>query len=73
LWQLFSDRAVESWAPIVKAVHEHGAKMFVQLMHGGHHADHFGQFGGPLSASTVPPIEGHVFRDAVCTAVGSGA
>ena len=61
LWQLFNDRAVESWAPIVRAVHEHGTKMFVQLMHGGHHADHFGQFGGPMSSSTVPPIEGTFF------------
>ena len=61
LWQLFSERAVESWAPIVEAVHQHGTKMFVQLMHGGHHADHFGQFGGPLSSSTVPPIEGTIF------------
>lgn len=61
LWQLFSERAVESWAPIVEAVHQHGTKMFVQLLHGGHHADHFGQFGGPLSSSTVPPVEGTIF------------
>jgi 2,4-dienoyl-CoA reductase-like NADH-dependent reductase (Old Yellow Enzyme family)/thioredoxin reductase len=58
LWQLFSDACVEAWTPIVDAVHAHGTKMFVQLMHAGHHGDHTGVHGGPWSASSVAPVEG---------------
>lgn len=59
-WQLFSDNAVEAWTPIVSAVHDAGARMFVQLMQQGHHGDHGGNCGGPLSPSTVPPVEGEM-------------
>ena len=34
--------------------------MFVQLMHAGHHGDHSGMFGGPLSSSDLPPVEGMI-------------
>jgi 2,4-dienoyl-CoA reductase-like NADH-dependent reductase (Old Yellow Enzyme family)/thioredoxin reductase len=57
-WQLFTDAAVDAWRPVVSAVHDAGAKMFVQLMQQGHHGDHLGEFGGPYSPSTVPPVEG---------------
>lgn len=57
-WQLFTEAAVEAWRPVVTAVHDAGAKMFVQLMQQGHHGDHLGEFGGPYSPSTVPPVEG---------------
>ncbi|MGE0881046.1 MAG: FAD-dependent oxidoreductase [Acidimicrobiia bacterium] len=58
LWQMFSDDCVKNWAPVVDAVHEHGTKIFCQLMHAGHHGDKAGAWGGPLSSSTVLPIEG---------------
>jgi N-ethylmaleimide reductase len=32
---IFSAGQVEGWKPITKAVHIQGAKMFIQLMHGG--------------------------------------
>ena len=57
-WQLFTDAAVDVWRPIVRAVHDAGALMFVQLMQQGHHGDHLGEFGGPFSSSTVQPVEG---------------
>jgi dimethylamine/trimethylamine dehydrogenase len=60
LWQMFSERAVDDWAPIVEAVHATGATMFCQLLHAGHHADKFGVYGGPKSSSSVPPVEGAV-------------
>ena len=60
LWQLFSEASAEAWRPVVEAVQAHGTKMFVQLMHAGHHGDHSGMFGGPLSSSDLPPVEGMV-------------
>jgi dimethylamine/trimethylamine dehydrogenase len=58
LWQMFSDRAIDDWSPIVEAVHATGASMFCQLLHAGHHGDKLGRHGGPVSSSSVPPIEG---------------
>ncbi|WP_281689556.1 FAD-dependent oxidoreductase [Pseudonocardia thermophila] len=57
LWHLITDRAVDAFAPVVDAVHEHGAKIFVQLMHAGNNGDPTGEYGGPLSASDVPGAE----------------
>jgi 2,4-dienoyl-CoA reductase-like NADH-dependent reductase (Old Yellow Enzyme family)/thioredoxin reductase len=58
LWQLFSERSAELWRPVVEGVQAHGTKMFVQLMHAGNHGDHNGLYGGPLSSSALPPVEG---------------
>ena len=32
---LFNDEHVKAWRPVTEAVHQHGAKIFVQLMHTG--------------------------------------
>jgi 2,4-dienoyl-CoA reductase-like NADH-dependent reductase (Old Yellow Enzyme family) len=58
---VFDAASVGHFARIADAIHEHGAKLFLQLWHGGHHADPRWEPGGPrrplLSASQTPAVE----------------
>jgi 2,4-dienoyl-CoA reductase-like NADH-dependent reductase (Old Yellow Enzyme family)/thioredoxin reductase len=59
----FAEKNVPHFAKIADAVHAHGAKIFLQLWHGGHHADPRWHPGGPrrplLSASPIPAVEAY--------------
>jgi 2,4-dienoyl-CoA reductase-like NADH-dependent reductase (Old Yellow Enzyme family) len=59
----FAEKNVPHFARVAEAVHRHGAKLFLQLWHGGHHADPRWHPGGPkrplLSASDVPAVEAY--------------
>jgi 2,4-dienoyl-CoA reductase-like NADH-dependent reductase (Old Yellow Enzyme family) len=61
----FDDTAVPGFRPITDAVHEHGGKIFMQLMHGGAHADPEGMFGGAITPSAIPDSAAHLFRSPV--------
>lgn len=57
----YDSNCVPHFARIADAVHAHGAKMFMQLWHGGHHADPRWEIGGPrramVSSSPTPAVE----------------
>jgi 2,4-dienoyl-CoA reductase-like NADH-dependent reductase (Old Yellow Enzyme family)/thioredoxin reductase len=59
----FAPGCVPHFAKLADAVHAHGARIFLQLYHGGHHADPRWEPGGPrrplLSASDVPAVESY--------------
>jgi 2,4-dienoyl-CoA reductase-like NADH-dependent reductase (Old Yellow Enzyme family)/thioredoxin reductase len=59
----FAPSAVPHFAKLADAVHAHGARIVLQLYHGGHHADPRWEPGGPrrplLSASDVPAVESY--------------
>ncbi|MGE0212057.1 MAG: FAD-dependent oxidoreductase [Parvibaculaceae bacterium] len=57
----FDQATVPHFARIAEAVHAHGTKLFMQLWHGGHHADPRWERGGPrkplLAPSSTPAVE----------------
>ncbi len=57
----YAPSSVPHFARVARAVHAHGAKVFMQLWHGGHHADPRWEAGGPrratVSASATPAVE----------------
>ncbi|CAN5196748.1 FAD-dependent oxidoreductase [soil metagenome] len=57
----FDPATIPHFARVADAVHVHGAKLFMQLWHGGHHADPRWELGGPrrplISASSTPAVE----------------
>lgn len=57
----YAASAVPHFARIAEAVHAEGAKIFMQLWHGGHHADPRWEAGGPrratVAASATPAVE----------------
>ncbi len=59
----FAEKNIPHFARIADAVHAYGARLFLQLWHGGHHADPRWHPGGPrrplLSASDVPAVESY--------------
>lgn len=52
--RLDSDEAIPPQREMVEAVHDHGAKMFVELWHGGATASNYGSREPPLSSSQNP-------------------
>jgi 2,4-dienoyl-CoA reductase-like NADH-dependent reductase (Old Yellow Enzyme family)/thioredoxin reductase len=59
----FAEKNIPHFARVADAVHRHGARLFIQLWHGGHHADPRWHPGGPrrplISASDVPAVEAY--------------
>ena len=57
----FDEATVSHFARIAEAVHAHGTKLFMQLWHGGHHADPRWERGGPrrplIAPSATPAVE----------------
>ena len=53
---LATDEHVHAWAPIVADVHEHGAKMFSQLMHAGAQSQGNRYVDGTVGPSQVAPL-----------------
>jgi 2,4-dienoyl-CoA reductase-like NADH-dependent reductase (Old Yellow Enzyme family)/thioredoxin reductase len=57
----FDPSCIPYFKRVADAVHLNGAKIFVQLWHGGHHADPRWEIGGPrrplLSSSDTPAVE----------------
>lgn len=57
----FLASSIPHFARIADAVHAEGARIFMQLWHGGHHADPRWEVGGPrramVSASQTPAVE----------------
>ncbi|MBI3978573.1 MAG: NAD-binding protein [Chloroflexi bacterium] len=60
-----AEHTIPSYKQIADAVHAHGARLFIQLWHGGHHGDPRWEPLGPwaprLSASTTQAVEGYFF------------
>jgi len=53
---LFDRRSITMLKKIADSVHEHGAKIFVQLWHGGHHATNYLTGHPPVSSSQIPDV-----------------
>jgi 2,4-dienoyl-CoA reductase-like NADH-dependent reductase (Old Yellow Enzyme family) len=52
---MYKDDLIEPYSHIVDRVHRHGAKIFMQLVHGGRQAGEGGvRFGGTIAPSAVP-------------------
>jgi dimethylamine/trimethylamine dehydrogenase len=57
---IFAEHIIPALTRIADTVHEHGAKLFIQLWHGGHSSDPRWEPGGPrapmLSSSDTPSV-----------------
>jgi len=54
---MYKDDLIEHYKPIVDRVHRHGAKIFMQLVHGGRQAEEgLAKFGECIGPSAVPDL-----------------
>lgn len=61
---LWSDRQVDAWRPVVKAVHDAGGRIFAQLWHMGRvvHPDFLGGAKPVSSSATTAPDAAHTYK-----------